>query len=463
VANSCSKSTLNQGATGTPRRALFLCLWMFAVEGRCERKSIEKRRIALLVAPISWEGQIVRRFLYLIAGFGLVAGSIENIAQTKPAQEPPVRQTALNLEQQGKLEQAEAAWRSIVKTHPNDPEAYAHIGLLEARQERYKEAVPYYRKALAIDPNVSALRLDLGLALFKTGQLKEAIPEFKRLLKGAPEGSPEAHRLTILLGMAYYGLADYANAVPYLKTAADSEPNNLPLLLALAHSYLWSKQSKYVLDVYRQILTLDPASAEADMLAGEALDEMKDNAGATQMFRDAVKANPKEPNVHFGLGYLLWTQKKYPEAVSEFNAELANDPNHVQSLLYLADSDIQMNQMEAARPLLEKVIKLDSSIPLAHLDLGIVNSEQERNEDALRELLVAEKMMPSDVNVHWRLGRLYRTMGKKEEAKAEFDKASSLNKAADEDLYKKISAGNARPPQSGAQADPAQPATNKQN
>jgi tetratricopeptide (TPR) repeat protein len=30
---------------------------------------------------------------------------------------------------------------------------YAHMGLLEARQERYKEAVPFYRKALALNPH----------------------------------------------------------------------------------------------------------------------------------------------------------------------------------------------------------------------------------------------------------------------------------------------------------------------
>ena len=364
-----------------------------------------------------------------------------------------MRQTALALEQQGKYDQAEAEWRAIAKAHPNNPEPYGHLGLLEARQQRYKEAVPYYRKALAMNPNIPGLRLNLGLALFKDGQMKEAVPEFKTLLKSAPAGSPEAHRLTILTGMAYYGLADYAEAAPYLKTAADAEPNNLALLLALAHSYLWSKQSKYVLDVYHQILTLDPGSAEADMLAGEALDEMKDNAGATQMFRDAVKANPKEPNVHFGLGYLLWTQKIYPEAASEFQAELANDPGSTQSLLYLADSYIQMNQSETARPLLEKVLKLEPSLALAHLDMGIIYTEDGHNQDALRELLIAEKQMPSEVNVHWRLGRLYRAMGKKEEAKVEFDKASSLNKAADEDLYKKISSGNAHRPES--QTSPA--------
>jgi tetratricopeptide (TPR) repeat protein len=192
---------------------------------------------------------------------------------------------------------------------------------------------------------------------------------------------------------------------------------------------------------------LDAESAEADMVAGEALDEMKDNAGATKMFRAAVKANPKEPNVHFGLGYLLWTLKQYKEAGSEFQAELANDPEHVQAMLYLADTEIQMNRIEDAGPLLEKVVLLDPSLGLGRLDLGIVYSEAGRNEDALRELTAAAKLIPDDVNVHWRLGRLYRTLGRKDEAKAEFDKASSLNKAADEDLYKKIANGHAPPGQ----------------
>jgi hypothetical protein len=46
--------------------------------------------------------------------------------------------------------------------------------------------------------------------------------------------------------------------------------------------------------------------------------------------------------------------------------------------------------------------------------------------------------------VHWRLGRLLRTMGRKQEAQLEFEKAKKLNKAADEDLYKKIANGAKR-------------------
>jgi len=388
----------------------------------------------------------VKRVLYLCISLGLMAAGSGCIAQTSPAPDP-MRKNAIALEQQGRDGEAESAWRAVLKAHPNNPEPYAHLGLLEARKEHYKEAIPLYRKALALGPQIPSVRLNLGLALFKNGQLKESIEIFEPLLKSEPVSSPMAQQLRTLIGMAYYGLANYGDAAPYLKEASARDPQSLPLLLALAHSYLWSKQFQYVLDVYHQILAINPDSAEADMLAGEALDQMKDNTAATQMFRDAVKANPKEPDAHFGLGYLLWTQKQYPEAAREFQAELANDPNHAQAMLYLADADIQMNQIAEAQPLLEKAMKLDPSLNLAHLDMGIVYTDAGRKEDALRELTLAARVMPDNVDVHWRLGRLYRVMGKKQEAMAEFDAASKLNKAADEDLYKKIANGNAHPPQ----------------
>jgi len=366
------------------------------------------------------------------------------------------RQKALVLEQQRNFAGAETAWQSLSKTYPDNPEPYARCALLEARQEHYKESVPLYRKAIALNPSVPGLRLNLALALFKSGQLKDAIPEFEALLAAAPPNSPDAQRFTILLGMAHYGLAEYDKAAPFLKQAADQDQQSLPLRLALAHSYLWTRQFPKVMDVYKEILALNPDSAEADMIAGEALDELKDNEGSTKMFRAAVKANPKEPNVHFGLGYLLWTQKQYPEAASEFQAELTNDPRHAQSMLYLGDTYLQLNRPEEARPLLSQALRLDSTLWLGDLDLGIVDSDAGRNDDALRELEAAEGLKADDVNVHWRLARLYRTLGRKEEAKAEFDKASKLNKATDDDLFKKMNNGQQRP---GAPQTEPQPST----
>ncbi len=342
---------------------------------------------------------------------------------------------AISLERQGRNAEAEAAWEAIAREHPGSADPFAHLGLLQARQERYAQAIASYKIAMALNPAMSGLRLNLGLAYFKAGSYREAIQEFNPLLKAVPEDQ----RLTILMGMSHYGLDEFSAAVPYLKRASHSDPQNLPLLLSLAHSCLFSNQYPCVLDAYHRIIALNAESAEADILVGEALDEMKDKLGAIREFRAAVLANPKQPNVHFGLGYLLWTKGQYPEAAREFQTEIDNDPHHLQAMLYLADSEMQMNQMDDAKLLLEKLVELVPENAMGHLDLGIVYADGGSNEKALREFHAAVKIAPSNVNAHWRMGRLYRTMGKTDLARVEFERAKGLNQAEDERLLKVMS------------------------
>lgn len=348
------------------------------------------------------------------------------------------RDTALSYEQQGNLPEAESAWHAILKAHPNDAEAYAHLGLIAGHQEHYKEAATLYRKALALSPSQQGVRLNLGLALFKAGEMKEAVPVFAQLLKSAPADSPDAQRYTILLAMSHYGAAQYAEAVPLLKQAAANDAQNLAIRMTLAHSCLWSRQFQCVLDTYHEILSLNAESAEADMLAGEASDELHDRGGAIEQFRAAVKANPTEPNVHFGLGYLLWTQRLFEEAITELQAELVNDPQHAQAMLYLGDAYTQLNQPEKARPLLEKALTTNPSFWRAHLDLGILDAAAGHNDEALRHMEQAAKLQPNEVNIHMRLGRLYKAMGNNAQAKAEFAKANNLTHAADEGVLKEM-------------------------
>jgi tetratricopeptide (TPR) repeat protein len=347
--------------------------------------------------------------------------------------------TALALEQQGKTVEAEEAWKASSNAHPNDPVPFAHIGLLEARQEHYPQSIAYYRKAMALNPSMPGLRLDLGLAQFKDGQYREAIQMFTPLLKAQPASSPEAQRLTILVGMSYYGLGEYPASTPYLKQASYSDANNLALLLTLAHSCLLSKQYQCVLDSYHRMVALNADSAEADILVGEALDEMKDTDGAVREFRAAVQANPKEPNAHFGLGYLLWTEGHTQEAAQEFQAELANEPAHMQAMVYLADADIQLNKIQDAQPLLETVVKDNPANAMGHLDLGIVYEESDRRQEALVQFKRAIALKPDEPNAHYRLGRLLRSMGKTSDANAEFARTKELNEHADEGLLKAMS------------------------
>jgi tetratricopeptide (TPR) repeat protein len=290
------------------------------------------------------------------------------------------------------------------------------------------------------------------LALFKAGQLRDALHIFQDLLEREPPSSAEAQRLTTLIGLSHYGLDEYEEATPYLKQATANDTQNLPFRLILAHSCLWSKQYQCVLDVYHQILLLNAESAEADMLAGEALDEMQDHAGAIEQFRSAVKANSKEPNVHFGLGYLLWTQNQYDQAAQEFQAEVANVPNNAQALAFLADSKMKLNEPEAALPLLKKAAAINPELEITHIDLAALYGNSGHNVEALRELKIAAKLKPTDVNVHWRLARLYQAMGRNDEAKIEFDKTKSLTKAADASVFSQLNNGRAKATTSGRPA-----------
>ena len=365
---------------------------------------------------------------------GTAATTFSLFATTAVAQTDP-GQVAFSLEREGKLAEAEAAWSALAKQHPTSAEPLAHIGLIESKQEHYTEAIKFYKQAMALNPQMPGLRLNLGLAFFKAGDYKQAIAELGPLVKAQPDNQ----QLVILVGMSHYGLEQFAEASPLLKQASDRDPANLTLLLTLAHSCLLSHQYPCVIDAYHRLVALNAESAEADMLVGEALDEMKDHEGAIREFRAAVATNPKEPNVHFGLGYLLWTKGQYPEAAQEFQGELANDSHHILAMLYLADAEMQMNQMDKAQPRLEEIEKIDPNIAMQHLDLGIVYADAGQKEAARTQLETAIKLSPTNVNAHYRLARLYRSMGMTAEAKVEFDKASSLNKAEDDRLLKVMS------------------------
>ncbi len=89
---------------------------------------------------------------------------------------------------------------------------------------------------------------------------------------------------------------------------------------------------------------------------------MKDKPGAAQQFRAAVKADPKMPDVHFGLGYLLWGQLQFDEAAKEFQAELDNNPDHPLALTYLGDCDMRLGHPDVVTPLLERAIQIDPKL-----------------------------------------------------------------------------------------------------
>lgn len=335
---------------------------------------------------------------------------------------------ALEYENQHDYARAEAAFNTITAATPGDAQAWAHLGLDRALQGKYAEAVPAYRRALKLSPKFSGLQIDLGLALFKQAKFREAVPA----LQAASAEAPQDIRPKLLLGMSYYGAAEFSKAIPYLKLAVGSSPENLELRTTLAHSCLWAKQYACALEQYKTIIQQSPDSAEADMIAGEALDGQGDTTGAIAQFRAAAKASPNIPNVHFGLGYLLWKLNQIEEAGHEFSLELAVDPNNEQALAYLGDVALKKNDNDTARRYLQRAIEQKGAIRLAYLDMGILDSTAGQNAEAEVNFKHAIAIDPDDPEAHWRLGHLYQIMGDKTHADMELAQVKLLHQRKDQ-------------------------------
>lgn len=375
--------------------------------------------------------------LNLIAFFLSSAPALSQAASQPEAEK---FQQAASYEKQGAYLQAETLWREITVTTPKNAKAWAHLGLTRALQGNYADAVPAYRKALQIDPKLPEVHLDLGLALFKLERLNEAIPAFKT----AVAETPKDLKARLLLGMSYYGTAQYAEAIPYLEFAVNASPDNLQLHTTLAQSCLWAEKYNCTLEQYKQILLLNPESAQAYMLAGEAEDGLGNTDQAIAQFRAAEKVASNEPDLHFGLGYLLWKQHQFDDAQDEFKLELDANPNHPQALAYLGDIAIKRNDETTAMSYLERATaQPDRAIRLAYVDLGILNAAHNRNDEAEADFQHAIQLDPNEADAHWRLARLYQQMGKKEQANVELAKVNQLHKTKDEGLVRQISGANA--------------------
>jgi len=107
-------------------------------------------------------------------------------------------------------------------------------------------------------------------------------------------------------------------------------------------------------------------------------------------------------------------------------------------MLYMADSYIKMNRQEDARPLLEKLVKI---APPVHgpSRYGHYLQQYGQKEDQLRELKTLFALKPDDKSAHWRLSRLYQSMGKTAEADAELAITKKINKAGEDSLLKVFS------------------------
>lgn len=349
------------------------------------------------------------------------------------AQSPMAKQAA-SYEQQGRWAEAAQAWRDVIRQNPKDALAFANLGLVLSKQQKYSEAVAAYESAMALRPELPGLQLNIGLAEFKRGHFQSAIAPLQAVISGDP-GNLQARTL---LGLSYYGEHRFADAADNLQIVANAGSDNPELLQTLAQSCMWAKKYQCSLAAIKQMLEKDPDSASAHIMTGQALDGLGHDAEAIAEFQTAAKISPKEPNVHFAIGYLYWKAYEYEKARPEFQAEIANDPHNSQAMAYLGDLEMKTDHEKTAAIWLKKATEQSHPYRLAFIDLASIYTNQKRYPEAAKLLQGAIALDPKVSDLHYQLARLYQSMGNSADAAKEFAMVRSLRKSDDEDLAHKM-------------------------
>ena len=84
--------------------------------------------------------------------------------QSTPAATEALRTQAVALHRDGKLSEAEAAYRAILGQHPGDAAALGLLGHCLTLQGRYAESVEVLRRAFASDPGSAETLFNLVVA-----------------------------------------------------------------------------------------------------------------------------------------------------------------------------------------------------------------------------------------------------------------------------------------------------------
>jgi Flp pilus assembly protein TadD len=194
----------------------------------------------------------------------------------------------------GEFANAEVAWQSSLAARPNNPPVLNDLGLAAAKRQQYPEAIKYFQQAMELKPTSPDPYLNLGRVYRVMGQLGPAEAELRKALAF----SPLYYLIRNELGQVLVAEGRTAEAEEQFRASLDSEPN------AIAYDFLG-------------MLAIRRGATQA----------------AEQSFRAALSLDESDSNAHFGLGYIYKAAGRKTEALSQYQAGLAGDPNNVQALV----------------------------------------------------------------------------------------------------------------------------------
>jgi tetratricopeptide (TPR) repeat protein len=155
-----------------------------------------------------------------------------------------------------------------------------------------------------------------------------------------------------------------------------------------------------------------------------------DLARAETLVDQVLPASPRHPLAHQVKGQVLRAQKRWDEAIPEYETALALNHNLVYALTSVAWCKLYAGSIEEVTPLAERAIRLsprDPGIGWGYTLIGTVHPLQSRTEEAIVWFEKARSAMPAAPFHYSRLASAYALRGEPERAATELAAARRLD------------------------------------
>ncbi|RLB98401.1 MAG: hypothetical protein DRH90_21955, partial [Deltaproteobacteria bacterium] len=243
--------------------------------------------------------------------------------------------------------------------------SYINLGLSYYQLEKYDEAIRQFKQAAEIDPQHPQIWGLLGSAYLQNGQFEIAATQYRKQVEMTPENG-DVH---FNLGLAYLKMHAYEQAADAFQKAADLDSKAVEPHRNLA--YIYSRQGRFAdaEKALQHVIAAAPTWKDHQNLA-MILYRKQQYSMAREHFEKALKINPFNPDIHFGLGRVYLVEHQYQDANTQFRLAIRQNPKHINARNQLAAMLAEIGQIDAAIIEYQQALAIDTHNTDTLLGLG---------------------------------------------------------------------------------------------
>ncbi len=328
-------------------------------------------------------------------------------------------------------------FKGILAIDPGNLDAQANVGVLEYFEGQYAKAAPDLRLALQINPSLWKLQALLGMSEKRIGENGKAQSDLEKAFPHLEE-----QKLRVQAGLELievdYRLSDLGKAAEVVNVLRQLEPTDVDILYT-AHRIYSELSDETMLSL---AMTAPDSARMHQLMAHELARQAKDEA-AIANYRIALKIDPQRADIHYELAEMLNTQSSpaaQAEAEKEYKAALAGNPFDEKSESRLGDIALRRSDLKSALAYYSRALEMEPNDADANLGMAKVLMAMHEPQKAEPHLEHAAQLEPFTPATHYRLGVLYRELGRREDSQRELAQFEKLKKMKSRlsDLYQQM-------------------------